>query len=896
MTFHSTISQRRPSGKDEPEDLRQLRREHGGSLATLKELFADWTEEDLLYAIQDAGGDVNLATLRISEGHATQWGEVKGKKKATKPKTTADKYDSRANSQRGGFADRGSRGRGDGFRGGRGGSSRGVSRANGDGRAAKENEAYPALSGTNRVGKTDSTTSNAPSWANITARSHSTVETLAPANQEAPEPSSIKETTAGESWDTSASTSTATDSWGAPAAATDSLGAPAAATDSSEVVAAETWGEVPSAAAVTTDSWDASVLSNGATPARKLNTATIPAGSKMSWAKIVKPAEPAPVVLPKSIPAAAPAPAHAEEKKPAEPVPEPVIESAPEPTPAVEEASEEKAPEPKVEESAPEKEVEESAPEPVAEPEPEPVQAPEASSSATSTTATTATTSAVPPGLKQKPAAQPRRLNQNAPVVMPSGSSSLHSVGLKFGSFSLNDDSESAEPEAQPETQTSQPTESNSSSAPQEQPAQPAQPAPAQPAQPTQTAQPTPPAQPAQSSQQQPSGTYGRQNTASGASGYQGTSPAVTAQSATGINASYSSQDPAANTYLGQHHHHHPGMGHDAMNSPYGSYMPTANQLGSFGMGPMASLPNDYAALYGNDIQRAMYYDPTSYGQMPVTGVNSYQSRDNKYNSHDASTTVSTTGAASTSTTQAQQTLQQQQQQQAYPNMAGGMPYYPYYYMPNQFPNAYQQSGYGQPFLNKSMYPMYQQQQQQQHSNKPGSANNSPYSNYGSTGAGQGSHHQYSQSGYDDMSGAGLHGMGGLGNDPYNKYGNPGMQSFLGGQQQGGTPTSNATGSGKNNNAGGSGYGGPDKSGNAAAGPQPAGGASLQSQQGMGGMNQAQQLYYQQQMFSNYQYPNHHQGYHPNQHQGQHQASGGRNSNSSNSGNSNNNQQFWAQN
>ncbi|KAF9367851.1 hypothetical protein BGX21_007023, partial [Mortierella sp. AD011] len=67
MTFYSTSSQRRPGGKDEPEDLRQLRREHGGSLATLKELFPDWTEEDLLYAIQDAGGDVNLATLRISE-------------------------------------------------------------------------------------------------------------------------------------------------------------------------------------------------------------------------------------------------------------------------------------------------------------------------------------------------------------------------------------------------------------------------------------------------------------------------------------------------------------------------------------------------------------------------------------------------------------------------------------------------------------------------------------------------------------------------------------------------------------------------------------------------------------------------------------------------------------
>lgn len=73
-TFHSSNTHRRPSGRDEPEDLRQLRKEHGGSLATLKELFADWTEEDLLYAIQDAGGDVELTIIRISEGNgAVSW-------------------------------------------------------------------------------------------------------------------------------------------------------------------------------------------------------------------------------------------------------------------------------------------------------------------------------------------------------------------------------------------------------------------------------------------------------------------------------------------------------------------------------------------------------------------------------------------------------------------------------------------------------------------------------------------------------------------------------------------------------------------------------------------------------------------------------------------------------
>ncbi|KAG0331567.1 hypothetical protein BG000_010775, partial [Podila horticola] len=259
-TYHSTITftqKPRPGGKDEPEDLRQLRKVHGSSLATLKELFADWTEEDLLYAIQDAGGDLEVAILRISDGHASQWGEVKGKKKTPKPKAAPERSEFRT--QRGGFADRGSRGR-DATRGGRGGSTRGAPRAqNGGDRYRKDTEAaeWPA---TTTESSTPTPAPSAPSWAQITASS-----TSAPAPTEssdswsAPitststeEPSSTPATTTNDnadSWDAPA-TSTTTESWDTPAAANDS------------------WG--PST-----------------TPARKINTATIPAGSKMSWAKVV---------------------------------------------------------------------------------------------------------------------------------------------------------------------------------------------------------------------------------------------------------------------------------------------------------------------------------------------------------------------------------------------------------------------------------------------------------------------------------------------------------------------------------------------------------------------------------------------------------------------------------
>jgi len=67
-TFYSSNAHRRSAGKDEPEELRQLRKEHAASLATLRELFTEWKEEDLLYALKDNGGDVDKTIDRISEG------------------------------------------------------------------------------------------------------------------------------------------------------------------------------------------------------------------------------------------------------------------------------------------------------------------------------------------------------------------------------------------------------------------------------------------------------------------------------------------------------------------------------------------------------------------------------------------------------------------------------------------------------------------------------------------------------------------------------------------------------------------------------------------------------------------------------------------------------------
>ncbi|KAI7854391.1 hypothetical protein BDC45DRAFT_125181 [Circinella umbellata] len=77
MTSHGS---RMTGGSSESSDLKKLKSKYSSQLSTLKELFTDWTDDDLLFAIQDANGDLEVAVDRISEGHVFQWGEVKSKK------------------------------------------------------------------------------------------------------------------------------------------------------------------------------------------------------------------------------------------------------------------------------------------------------------------------------------------------------------------------------------------------------------------------------------------------------------------------------------------------------------------------------------------------------------------------------------------------------------------------------------------------------------------------------------------------------------------------------------------------------------------------------------------------------------------------------------------------
>jgi hypothetical protein len=45
-----------------------LKKKYSSSLPTLKEWFPDWTDEDLVFALEDASGDLENAIDRITEG------------------------------------------------------------------------------------------------------------------------------------------------------------------------------------------------------------------------------------------------------------------------------------------------------------------------------------------------------------------------------------------------------------------------------------------------------------------------------------------------------------------------------------------------------------------------------------------------------------------------------------------------------------------------------------------------------------------------------------------------------------------------------------------------------------------------------------------------------------
>jgi hypothetical protein len=72
MTSHetrSTHTTRTKGSSAEQNDLKKLKSKYSAKLPTLKVLFSDWSDDDLLFVLEEANGDLDLTIDRISEGN-----------------------------------------------------------------------------------------------------------------------------------------------------------------------------------------------------------------------------------------------------------------------------------------------------------------------------------------------------------------------------------------------------------------------------------------------------------------------------------------------------------------------------------------------------------------------------------------------------------------------------------------------------------------------------------------------------------------------------------------------------------------------------------------------------------------------------------------------------------
>ncbi|KAI1790606.1 hypothetical protein LXA43DRAFT_946929 [Ganoderma leucocontextum] len=206
----------------------------------LQEAFPSWSYDDLQSLLLEVGGDAELASTRIIEGRAEQWGSVtrkKDKKLSSSPSYTKDSTGRDRGEHRGGRGGRAARG------GPRGGAARGAG-ARGAHHEVNGHRAKPSVSG--QTPKESTAAESA---------------TPAPVNGEAPDPDA----------EASVWSSSTPATWGGDTAAINGAAAASAATPAS--------AQAPTSG-----------------PAKAVST---PATSKLSWAQIARKQEkPAPAAAP----------------------------------------------------------------------------------------------------------------------------------------------------------------------------------------------------------------------------------------------------------------------------------------------------------------------------------------------------------------------------------------------------------------------------------------------------------------------------------------------------------------------------------------------------------------------------------------------------------------------
>ena len=58
-----------PAAIEDEGELGELKKKYSSKLNTVKEMFPDWTDEDIVFALQETNGDLESVIERISEGN-----------------------------------------------------------------------------------------------------------------------------------------------------------------------------------------------------------------------------------------------------------------------------------------------------------------------------------------------------------------------------------------------------------------------------------------------------------------------------------------------------------------------------------------------------------------------------------------------------------------------------------------------------------------------------------------------------------------------------------------------------------------------------------------------------------------------------------------------------------
>lgn len=57
---------------EDESEIGQLKKQYASKLGTVKEMFPDWTDEDIVFALQETDGDLESTIEQITEGMWTQ--------------------------------------------------------------------------------------------------------------------------------------------------------------------------------------------------------------------------------------------------------------------------------------------------------------------------------------------------------------------------------------------------------------------------------------------------------------------------------------------------------------------------------------------------------------------------------------------------------------------------------------------------------------------------------------------------------------------------------------------------------------------------------------------------------------------------------------------------------